>query len=199
MTMEEIYQKIWDLALVYQDKRGDVGHARTVTDFVIRLLETESGDREVVVPAAILHDIGWSQLSDAERLEIFADISMERESELRHKHQDEGVKLARKILESIQYDPDKIAEICEIISKHDTRSGFISANEGLVRDADKLWMYSLEVFTLDAERRKAFMTPNDWFDQLQAKVDSDKVFFSKSAKKIARSGLNKISKTLGVI
>jgi len=39
-----------------------------------------------------------------------------------------------------------VPEILEIISHTDTRKGFISKNEGLVRDADKLWRTSQRGF-----------------------------------------------------
>jgi len=190
--MEETISKIWELALPYQDKRNDVGHTQIATDFAIRLLETEDGDRGVVIPAIILHDIGWSQLDDAERKIIFSDeISKEDERRLRLKHQDEGVRLARGILESINYDPKYVVEILEIISQHDTRSGFFSKNDGLVRDADKLWMYSARGFKLDIERRQDYLSPMDWYNQLDEKIKSATVFYSDKSREIARIELDK--------
>ena len=63
LYMEEIFQKIWDLAEEYQDKRDDEGHAKTVLEYAIKLLEILPANEKIVIPAAILHDIGWSQLS----------------------------------------------------------------------------------------------------------------------------------------
>ena len=60
--MEKIFQRIWDLAFCYQDKRNDKGHAKIVTNYVIKLAEIEKADKNVVIPAAILHDIGWSKI-----------------------------------------------------------------------------------------------------------------------------------------
>lgn len=190
--MEDIYSRIWELALPYRDKRNDVGHTQIATDFAIRLLETEDGDCGVVIPAIILHDIGWSQLDDIERKIIFSnEISKEDERRLRLKHQDEGVRLARGILASIGYGEKNTAEILEIISQHDTRNGFFSKNDGLVCDADKLWMYSARGFKLDIERRQDYLSPMDWYNQLDEKIKSDSVFYSDKSREIARSELDK--------
>ena len=43
----------------YQDQRNDPGHGELTAYFAIKLLDDIPGTREVVVPAAILHDSGW--------------------------------------------------------------------------------------------------------------------------------------------
>ena len=60
--MKEIFEKIWELALPYQDKRDDSGHAATSLKYALQLVELENGDEDVIIPAIILHDVGWSQL-----------------------------------------------------------------------------------------------------------------------------------------
>ncbi|MAE42297.1 hypothetical protein CMO93_00885 [Candidatus Woesearchaeota archaeon] len=52
--------KIFDTAAPYNDARNDPGQAELVAYFTIKLLGYNSkGQREVAVPAAILHDIGF--------------------------------------------------------------------------------------------------------------------------------------------
>jgi len=53
---------IWNKALPYQDTRDDVGHAKTVMQNAYKLLKYEKGEDEIVIPASILHDIGWAKI-----------------------------------------------------------------------------------------------------------------------------------------
>ncbi len=154
--MKNIFNQIWAMALPYQDQRDDPGHAEVALAFAQRLLRYEEGDRDVIIPAIILHDIGYSQIPKEKRMKIF-----ERKAKridrlaVQYEHQIAGVLLARKILESVDYLPEKISEILEIISQHDTRKGFISQNEGLTRDADKLWRYSRRCLEAGEKRAQA--------------------------------------------
>lgn len=186
--MKEIFQKIWDLALPYQDKRDDKGHAEITLHYAQKLLETEDAEEEIVIPAIILHDIGWSQLKKEECMIIFDhDASKDDVLKVRIRHQDESVMLGKDILQQVNYPKDKIDEILEIVSQHDTRKGFISANEGIVRDADKLWRFSDVGFGADLVRNK--FTIQELHDKLINKMKDANFFFSKKAEEIALSEL----------
>ena len=182
--MKEIFQRIWELALPYQDKRDDRGHAETTLDYAKTLVNAENGDEDIVIPAIILHDIGWSQLPRSKRLLIFDRNAKEEEIlSVRLQHQREGGKLAREILSEVGYPADMTEEILEIISEHDTREGFISKNEGLVRDADKLWRFSKGGFEADARRYKgARKFP---FGILENSLQNPNFLYSKTARQIA--------------
>ena len=69
--MKKIHTEIWDTALPYQDKRDDAGHAFITLEFAKQLVDLEHGDQDVVLPAIILHDTGWSQLSREEWQVVF--------------------------------------------------------------------------------------------------------------------------------
>ena len=182
--MKDIFGKIWELALPYQDKRNDFGHAEITTQFAVRLLETEKGDEKVVLPAIIMHDIGWSQVSEKERMSIFdSKITPEEESRVRKKHEEEGVKLARQILEKIHYPTEFVEEILDIISEHDTRKGFASANDGLVRDADKLWRFSKTGF--EADMKRFGFSFEELYKRAIKQIELPNFLYSKSAKRIA--------------
>jgi hypothetical protein len=154
--MKKIFQQIWNLALPYQDQRDDPGHAEVALNFAQFLVRYEKGDRDIILPAIILHDVGYSQIPKERRMKIF-DHKAKKGDRLgvQYEHQIEGVLLARKILERVGYPSDKTAEILQIISQHDTRKGFISKNEGLTRDADKLWRYSKRCIEAGENRAKA--------------------------------------------
>ena len=151
--MKEIFEKIWELALPYQDKRDDAGHAETSLKYALKMVELEKVNEDVVIPAIILHDVGWSQLPEKRRMTVFDPGAREEDRrEVVYEHEIEGIKLANKILRQVNYPPELTDEILDIISQHDTRKGFISKNEGIVRDADKLWRTSIKGFSV-AEAR----------------------------------------------
>jgi len=178
--------EIWRQALAFQDKRQDLGHAATVTLWAIKLLETENADRGIVVPAAILHDIGWCQISEEERMAtVRRALSKDEELRVRLKHQEKGVRMALAILQKVDYDPKFITDIVEIISQHDTRVGFISEEDSVMRDADKLWRYTREGIEVDARLRG--VSVDVCLQELTAKIE--RYFNTKTAANIARKEL----------
>jgi len=182
--MNKIHTTIWDVALPYQDKRDDAGHAFITLEFAKQLVDLEYGNRDVVLPAIILHDTGWSQLSRAEWQVVFSpDKTPEDEMTVRLRHQEEGVKIARQVLTQVNYPENLIAEIVEIIAEHDTRQGFISKNEGLVRDADKLWRFSKTGFDADVERFK--FAPQSLHDTIHPQIASDGFFYCDTSRELA--------------
>jgi HD superfamily phosphodiesterase len=193
--MKAIFNKLWELALPYQDKRDDAGHAEITLRYARELVTLEKGDEDVIVPAIILHDIGWSQLEKERRLLIFdKDAKEEDKRSVQLEHQNESVKLAADILREVNY-PDELAkEILEIISQHDTREGFVTKNEGLVRDADKLWRTSREGFAASEARSKS--SDESRFKKLEESIDKPDYFFSETARRIARADFDlRIRKT----
>lgn len=189
--MKKSYQQIWDLAFPYQDKRADLGHAATVLHYSQILLKLEKAKEAVVVPAAILHDVGWSRVPDQERINVFKrELTPQETFKIRRQHELAGVKIAKKILTTAKYKPELIPEILEIISQHDSRVGFISKDEGAVRDADKLWRYSRTGFWVDVKRRPQ-LTAGQWAEKLEARIVKPNFFYSENARKIARKELAK--------
>ena len=197
--MKKIFSQIWELALPYQDQRDDPGHAEVATHFAQLLVRYEKGDNDVIIPAIILHDVGYSQIPKERRMKIF-DRKAKRIERLavQYEHQIEGVLLARKILEKVNYPLNMVAEILEIISQHDTRKGFISKNEGLVRDADKLWRYSKKSYEAMRKRAKsnqdmkkekaplkAKKKPKSRWKGVRASINKPDYFYSERARNIA--------------
>jgi HD superfamily phosphodiesterase len=182
--MKEIFERIWELALPYQDKRDDAGHAETTLHYAQTLAELENANEDVIIPAIILHDIGWSQLPRSEWLTIFDNrTSSQDKRSIQLKHQGEGVRLARDILTMVAYSAELTGAIVEIISEHDTRQGFISKDEGLVRDADKLWRFSRAGFEADAARQGSGHEIH--CKRLEDSIKHPAYFYSEAAKHIA--------------
>ncbi|HJX05952.1 MAG TPA: hypothetical protein VJ461_04520 [Candidatus Nanoarchaeia archaeon] len=187
--------RIWHEALPYQDKRNDPGHAEHVVYFALKLLSYyPDAKRQVVIPAAILHDTGWGMMPDEERALWSTPARKVYEPFLRQRHQDLGKKFADEMLSRIGFmeyhkeNGQKYKEhICEIISQHDTRPGFYSLddcaiNDGLARDADKLWRPTLTAMLIESPRSKrtveeisrdelaSFEKPNFWYSPISKEI-----------------------------
>lgn len=186
--MRSIFERIWELALPYQDKRDDKGHAELTLKYAQRLLMLEKGDEDIVIPAIILHDLGWSQLPREKRFVIFDRDTPEKEKlSAMLQHQKAGVEIGERILREVGYPSHLISDILEIISQHDTRTHFISKNEGLVRDADKLWRFSRTGFAADVTRKN--ISPNALYEKRVKRIQSPDFFYSEKARQIAREEL----------
>ena len=65
------------------------------------------------------------------------------QSEVRFLHEREGVRMSREVLEKTNWPEAVIAAVGEIIDGHDTRPHARSLNDRVVRDADKLWRFTV--------------------------------------------------------
>ena len=148
--MEPMYVRIFERAREFLDTRDNVLHTRIAAAFAERLLEAEGGDPRVVLPAILLHDVGWKSVPEDLQLKAFGpghnDMTINRI------HEVEGAKLARRLLEEVAYDPTLIDEIVAIILEHDSRMEPLSLNDAIVKDSDKLWRFSAEALQVDPKR-----------------------------------------------
>jgi HD superfamily phosphodiesterase len=193
--MKKIFQEIWKLSSEYQEQDSN-NHVTSVLAFARKLVKIKNANADIIIPSAILHDIGWSQVSE-EVHNIIHDKRKKNSKEYfsaRFKHQDEGVKLARQILNKINYSKELIEPILEIISQHDTRKEFISEEEGLTRDADKLSRYSKPEFW--REVKISNYTAEQLYERLKKRIDETNFFYSKEAKQLAREEIENRKKEL---
>lgn len=138
-TLSSLEELIFTLAEPYLLVKDNVRHTRNALEFAIRLLGQYAGDRDVVVPAVILHDAGCSLSKEAIAT---AQNSRSDRFSLVRLHEEEGSRIARDILVEIGYDGRLAREIVDIIDGHDTRTSSLSLNDEIVKDADKLTRYS---------------------------------------------------------
>ena len=142
--------RLWRLAQPYLNTRKNEIHTRISVNLALRLMEKEGGESKVVIPAVMLHDVGWKRIPEALQLSAFGpDASA---PELNRTHELEGVKIARNLLRQVSYDRMLVCEILAIIDGHDSRTEALSKNDALVKDADKLWRYTREGFGIDTRR-----------------------------------------------
>jgi HD superfamily phosphodiesterase len=183
--MKAVFEKILELAKPYLDTRKNEIHTEISIRFAFQLLEGEGGDEDTVIPATILHDVGWKRIPEDLQPKAFGPKAAC--PELNRIHETEGVKIAREILGQVGYDRDKTEEILEIIDGHDSRRQAISLNDKLVKDADKLWRFSKEGLHIDLERFG--QTRAEGLERIRS--DLKKCFFTDSAREMARKELEK--------
>lgn len=106
-----------------------VRHALTVLGFAETLLAQEPGCREVVVLAAILHDIGIhaAETKHGSTIGVYQEI--------------EGPPIARAILETLGVDEATTDHVCRIIANHHSARDIDTPEFRIVWDAD--WLVNL--------------------------------------------------------
>jgi HD superfamily phosphohydrolase YqeK len=166
LVLNEIENAIFEQAKPYLDVMNNEFHTRTVIQFVLELLPTTDGDRDITVTAAILHDVGWSQVPE----DIVMKSRVPRgDMELLKIHEDKGAVIARRILENVNYPPDRIASIIAIVLGHDSRRQPLDINDKIVKDADQLSRFSPYLwFMLD----RVGMTAPEICDALETRIPS---------------------------
>lgn len=180
------YRLIYELARPYLNTRQNDIHVRISLFYAVKLLEKEPGDPGIVLPAVILHDLGWWKIPEEEQLMAFGPKAVK--PEINRLHELEGARMAREILEKVNYDARKTEEIVAIVEGHDSRKTAISQNDMLVKDADKLFRFSRLGFEIDAAR---FKVDRSWYRQWLGRC-IDRWFFTATAKVLAREGWEQI-------
>lgn len=132
---------IWERAAPHLHVRNNDAHTLYAYGIARALLSQLPDAREdVVLPAILLHDTGWSTVPDADILEAIAPGGGRPDLVLHHEK--EGARIARGILDEIGHDADATALAVEIIDGHDSRRHALSVEDQIVKDADKLWRVS---------------------------------------------------------
>jgi HD superfamily phosphodiesterase len=183
--MRGVFKEIWELAKPYLDTRDNEIHTKLSVEFAYRLLEAEGGDEQVVIPATMLHDVGWKKVPEDLQLKTFGPKATL--PELAKIHEDEGAKIAKDILRKVNYDNSKAEEILRIVAGHDSREGPISLNDKLVKDADKLFRYTRECFDIYAAKFELTQ------EQMHARLDESLAawFLTHSGSEMAKAELQK--------
>lgn len=179
--LEPVYERIFERALPYLQTRHNEEHTRISWEFGARLLRHEGGDPHVVIPAILLHDIGWSQVP--EELQLTAFGPNVKDPELRAVHEREGARMAAEVLSEERYPQEAVREIAEIVAGHDTRLEPLSRNDAIVKDADKLFRLSKVGFPIDC--RRFGLDPDAHLAWLEARIE--RWFLTETAKRLARA------------
>ena len=130
--------EVWELAVEHLHVRSNDAHTAYSYGLAAALCDLHpDADRDVVLPAIILHDTGWSRVPEAEVLEAIRPGGGRHDLVIRHEK--EGAAIAADVLARLGRDAGRTAEIVEIVDGHDSRLTALSLNDSLVKDADKLW------------------------------------------------------------
>jgi HD domain len=176
---------VWAAARPYMRARKNDVHIPLAYDYAQRLLEHHPvADREVVLLAVLLHDIGWAVVDqEAIYREGFGPGMME--SAVRVAHEKEGARLAREILTELGYEAVLIDRVAAIIDGHDTRPDALSPEDELVKDADALWRFSVAGIAVACDWFG--FTPAEYADHTEPQIEGR--LFTQAAREIARTEL----------
>jgi hypothetical protein len=188
MKPDPDYQIIYQMAKPYLQTRHNDVHTQVCLRYTGLLTTAEGGAERITIPAIILHDVGWSKIPQKMQLKAFGPRATM--PELNRLHEVEGVKIAREILEKVEYDAEEMDCILEIIDGHDSRKISISLDDSIVKDADKLWRYSREGFEIDRQRFEE--SRSDRYNRLHQSLSE--WFFTPTARRLAGEELKKREK-----
>lgn len=129
---------IWDAAKPYLDVRNNDEHTIIAYGIARTLLDlTPEADERIVLPAILLHDVGWKKVP--QDLLLLAVGRKPTRPDLVRDHELYGVDIARGILGDLRPEGVDIDAVCEIIDGHDTVKEAKNINDAVVKDADKGW------------------------------------------------------------
>lgn len=132
------HARIWELALPHLNVRSNDVHTLYAYGIARALTQLHpEADPEVVLPAILLHDTGWSCVPEEDILRAIAPDGGDKDLVLLHEK--EGTRIAAEVLAEVGHDPERTTEILAIIDGHDSRREALSLNDALMKDADKLW------------------------------------------------------------
>ena len=190
MAIKPIHQEIFEKAKPFLHTRKNLIHTKIALRYALKLLKSEKGEGGIVIPAVLLHDVGWNAIP--EHLHLTAFGPNPSNPKLAKVHEVEGAKIAKAILEKLHYPPANLKEICQIIQGHDSRKRPISWNDRIVKDADKLTRYSRKGMTIDLGR---FQVPTGiHINFLEGKVEE--WFLLLTSQKLAREEINRRRKEM---
>jgi HD domain-containing protein len=194
--MTDPYADAWVAARPYMRARKNDVHVPLSFWYAQRLLERHpEADADVVLLAIMFHDAGWAVI-DEERIyaEGFAKPGQEVDlsSDIRILHEKEGARIAAEALTGLGHAPAVVDEVAAIIDGHDSRPQALSRNDELVKDADKLWRYSVTGLGVSCDWFS--MTPGQYAARLERQVRE--ALFTDAAREIGTRDLAESSAIL---
>lgn len=138
-----MYKQIWDEAKTYylKGRPMDIDHIEWFMHVVEEVCKIENLDETLLMPLAILHDVGYSALVDPVNANYYGTDS-------RKAHMKAGAEIAEKILQSVGYPQDKSKIIVHYVGIHDNWAfGEVDIYIkdkilGTFKDFDYLWIYT---------------------------------------------------------
>jgi HD superfamily phosphodiesterase len=186
------YDPVWRAAEIYMRARKNDIHIPLAFSWTLEILESyPEANRDVCLLAILLHDIGWWAIDMEDIIKQGFRSENPLQSDVRYRHEAEGVRLGTEVLRQTGWSEDVIAQVCEIIDGHDTRKEPRHLNDRIVRDADKMWRYEVAGIAIAADWFGK--TPHAILADVEAKLDW---FETPEGRKMAERELAKTKKAL---
>jgi len=199
--IDKTYRDFFITVLPYLHTRTTDVHIATCFPFVSKLIQVAGAkvDEQVVHLAFILHDVGWSQLSEAEIAASLGITGVALTASARgpkEKHALVGRDLAQQLLARFPFAPPLTETqqewIAQAILYHDkpwelARQGALPLEIKLVCDVDHLWSLTHENFWQDTVRKG--VAPPTYLSNLES--DLEAYFSTEPGKAKARYLLHK--------
>ncbi|NEY90134.1 HD domain-containing protein [Tabrizicola oligotrophica] len=127
---------LWHEARPFLDVRNNDEHTLVAYGVARALLAAlPEAEADVVLPAILLHDVGWKRIPPDLLLAAIGRNPTRRD--LVFEHERHSVVIAREIL--TRHGLGRVDEILAIIDGHDTTTEARSLNDAVMKDADKGW------------------------------------------------------------
>lgn len=129
---------LWEDAKPYLDIRNNDEHTIIAYGLARTLLEqVPEADESIVLPAILLHDVGWKMIPPD--LLLLAIGRKPTRLDLVRDHEIHSVAIAHEILERHRPEGVDIEAVLAIIDGHDTVKEAKNINDAVMKDADKGW------------------------------------------------------------
>lgn len=182
----ERYAQIYALAEPYWQTRSNEVHVPGSYALAQELLAAHpEADADVVLPAVLLHDVGYMAVPAQDHLKGLAGAVTGWQPDITRRHEIQGAALAAEILGKAGWDAERTAAIRDIVDGHDSRTGAVSREDELVKDADKLWRYTESAVRICHHWMK--LTPEAYMDWVGSEID--RWLFTDAARGLARREL----------
>jgi hypothetical protein len=173
--MKQIFEQILGLALFYLKKgvmKDFVLHTQGVVKAMELILQIEKGNENILIPAAILHDVGWSKIP----------INLQKSQDETDKkqaiklHLEYASSIIREILTKINYPQKQIQKIINLVKAHKFEDPK-NLDKQLLIDADSLadafkeQFYSdVESYSTTPEKLYEFRKQNQFYTSIARKI-----------------------------
>jgi hypothetical protein len=177
------YSRIYELAEPYWQTRSNEIHVPESYVLAQELLTACPGaDPDIVLPAVLLHDVGYMAVPSDDHLKGLAGAIKGWEPDITRRHEIQGAALAGEILAEVGWDPARTRAIQDIVDGHDSRREAVSLEDELVKDADKLWRYTESAVRICHEWMH--LTTDAYMDWVESEIEN--WLFTEPAREIAR-------------
>jgi len=132
---------IWLAARPWLDVRSNDEHTWIAYQLGRALLRLHpEADGSVVLPAILLHDVGWKMFPEEQLAQAIGPNA--KYPELQRSHELESLRIARAALNKLALPSVDVERVLAIVDGHDTRKKPFSIEDALMKDADKLWRFT---------------------------------------------------------